>query len=480
MSATFVPAPEVEAIAREIIAHQVEHDHLRGARILYLFRRGTWTSKGKVVFGRAKKLTGELLYVARQLLIHQIGAGRAVEGADYADENGDLQYDFALEINRDYWPKLTDLQRRAIVDHELCFPAGTVVTGPSVHGASVRWYAGELVAIKTAAGDLLTGTPNHPVLTSRGWLPLQFVREGDYVFRCRDAQRVAATVDPHQHQVETSIEQIARALNMVPGFVPQTAQYLHSERAGDEIDVVPTDRELLDCLNAALGEQAPHGALGGGNAGRMELPRDGELVQRRVGVAVSPPSGVGLARVDQQFFGGQSTHAVALGGAAIADGDAAFSELLSDRHRVRAARLRERIRGLAGEVALSEVVRTERQHFEGHVYNLQTAGHWYIANSIITHNCHCIRQDKGWAITGHDVEGFGSNIRRYGLYMEDLAAFGKAVRQAPGQMTLDDLQFKQEFPNELAAQLIADELTVPAGVEGVTVDMHGQTAEVTR
>lgn len=203
MSATFELAPEVERIAREIIAAQVEHEHLRGARILYLLRRGTWTSRGKVVFGRAKKLTGELLYVARQLLIHQIGAGRAVEGADYADENGDLQYDFALEINRDFWPKLTDLQRRAIIDHELC---------------------------------------------------------------------------------------------------------------------------------------------------------------------------------------------------------------------------------------------------------------------------HCIRQDKGWAITGHDVEGFGSNIRRYGLYMEDLAAFGKAVRQAPDQLTLEDL----------TAQQVADAMTLPAGLDRITVRVGGETAEVTR
>lgn len=204
MSATFELAPEVERIAREIIAAQVEHEHLRGARILYLFRRGTWTSRGKTIVGRAKKLTGELLYVARQLLIHQIGAGRAVEGADYADENGDLQYDFALEINRDFWPKLTDLQRRAIIDHELC-------------------------------------------------------------------------------------------------------------------------------------------------------------------------------------------------------------------------------------------------HFH--------------------------RDEKGnWFITGHDVEGFGSNIRRYGLYMEDLAAFGKAVRQAPDQLTLEDL----------TAQQVADGLTLPAGLDRITVRVGGKTAEVTR
>lgn len=205
MPATFELAPDVERIARDIIATEIEHEHLRQARILYLFRRGTWVSRGKTVYGKAKKVTGELAFVAQQLLARQIGEQIEMgEPPAFTGSSRPLQYDFVLEINRDTWPNLTDLQRKAIIDHELC---------------------------------------------------------------------------------------------------------------------------------------------------------------------------------------------------------------------------------------------------------------------------HCLIDTKGkTSITGHDVEDFGSVIRRYGLYMQDLKSFGKAVRQAPDQMTLDDI----------TAQQIADGLTVPAGVDGITVEMHGQKAEVTR
>lgn len=120
MPATFELAPEVERIAREIIATQVEHEHLRQARILYLFRRGTWVTRGKAVYGKAKKMTGELLYVAKQLLLHQLNDAEPSEIKRYTDAKGEIQYDFAIEINRTVWPNLTDIQRRALIDHELC------------------------------------------------------------------------------------------------------------------------------------------------------------------------------------------------------------------------------------------------------------------------------------------------------------------------------------------------------------------------
>jgi hypothetical protein len=36
-----------------------------------------------------------------------------------------------------------------------------------------------------------------------------------------------------------------------------------------------------------------------------------------------------------------------------------------------------------------KIVDIKIRHFKGKVYNLETAGHWYTANSIIAHNCLC-------------------------------------------------------------------------------------------
>lgn len=100
MSATFLSAPEVEQIAREVIQSTIEHDHLREARILYLFREGTWANKGKTTLGTAKRPT-------------------AIEGFLASAPAGE-QYQFIITINRGAWGLLTPAQRKALVDHELC------------------------------------------------------------------------------------------------------------------------------------------------------------------------------------------------------------------------------------------------------------------------------------------------------------------------------------------------------------------------
>ncbi|MEV5047360.1 phage minor head protein [Streptomyces griseoincarnatus] len=61
--------------------------------------------------------------------------------------------------------------------------------------------------------------------------------------------------------------------------------------------------------------------------------------------------------------------------------DAAVGDLVSP-HQV--------LQGLTGRVALHDVVRVERRSFSGHVYNLESAGGWYIANGIASHNCRCV------------------------------------------------------------------------------------------
>src|SRR5262249_40357188 len=55
--------------------------------------------------------------------------------------------------------------------HPHCVPAGTLVSGPTVEKGFRRRYEGELIVISTADGDELAITPNHPVLTDRGWVP---------------------------------------------------------------------------------------------------------------------------------------------------------------------------------------------------------------------------------------------------------------------------------------------------------------------
>ncbi|HHV61127.1 MAG TPA: hypothetical protein GXX51_00575 [Firmicutes bacterium] len=91
MAVSFSEAPEVQEIAEKLIEEY--HDHLKQARIKYLFRSGNWTAGCKTIWAKATKLSAQQTYLTG--------------------------FDFVITVNRDIWAKLTVEAREALVDHEL-------------------------------------------------------------------------------------------------------------------------------------------------------------------------------------------------------------------------------------------------------------------------------------------------------------------------------------------------------------------------
>ena len=90
-------APEVRAVAERLIPKYHEMLGNSGVRIEYLHRSNVPKSKGKFIFGFAKKITGE--------------------HATLADSDEPF---FCIIIAHPAWEVLPQKHREALVDHELC------------------------------------------------------------------------------------------------------------------------------------------------------------------------------------------------------------------------------------------------------------------------------------------------------------------------------------------------------------------------
>ncbi len=90
---------DVIEIADQIIA--AHHPHLAGCEILFLFRDQAAKSAGKLIAGKASKMSPKENAIA-----------------------GDVSYAFKIELASDLWTLNTEAWRRALVDHELCHCAG--------------------------------------------------------------------------------------------------------------------------------------------------------------------------------------------------------------------------------------------------------------------------------------------------------------------------------------------------------------------
>lgn len=96
---SYRPAPEIEAIAVDIISDVDEYSALANVEVRYVWRDPAATSKGRVVLGKARKITGLNAVLA-------------------SAHDPDLGL-FVIEIAEDTWLHLTLDQQRALVDHEL-------------------------------------------------------------------------------------------------------------------------------------------------------------------------------------------------------------------------------------------------------------------------------------------------------------------------------------------------------------------------
>jgi hypothetical protein len=100
-------APEVERIARKLIGKHHEHLNRHDVLVRCLFRDPPARSRGKLVLGKARKVSGLAAYLV------------GLEHNDRLDDDEPIDF-FLLEIAYAPWQGLTERQREALVDHELC------------------------------------------------------------------------------------------------------------------------------------------------------------------------------------------------------------------------------------------------------------------------------------------------------------------------------------------------------------------------
>ncbi len=301
------------------------------------------------------------------------------------------------------------------------------------HAVTRRWYEGEIVVLQTALGNELTVTPNHPILTGRGWVAAGLLREGDSVISRRRLDGEHGRV-PDKQDMPASIEDHfrARAVSSLTS-VPFAPEHFHGDVGQGEVNVVALDSGLDRGSLAALLQPAEKVSLASrlGRAVRLACTCGGF---KRCFVSGFPPErsvssrGSGealgsrlLRSLDPILFRRRSLFDSRFPQVAVDDGsgysgavgnredgftgqigrndighvDASASrqpsplQFTNERRTADSDNGRRLLAGLAGEVQLDRLVHVRRRGFSAHVFNLVTNSGWYLANGIITHNCGC-------------------------------------------------------------------------------------------
>jgi SPP1 gp7 family putative phage head morphogenesis protein len=143
--------------------------------------------------------------------------------------------------------------------HPGCILPGNLVQLPGeLLAATKSLYIGRCVELTLANGRKLTVTENHPILTTEGWIQAQFLNKSHKVISTLDAERVFLSVEPDDHNVPTSIEQVfdtfMKSSNVITATMPTAPENFYGDGRSihGNIDVVYSNRLLLGHIQTAF------------------------------------------------------------------------------------------------------------------------------------------------------------------------------------------------------------------------------------
>lgn len=312
-----------------------------------------------------------------------------------------------------------------------CLPGDTSIDYANVLGASRRLHTGPLVTIRTANGRCLTGTPEHPVLTTQGWVSFGALIEGmDVLCDGRlQAPRNALVGNDVDHR-PASIEEVFDTTldGRTPERVPSRSSKFYGERPATEIEVIWADRQLTrvglaqpsrqlilsGTYNDAAGLALPsdqRSSLRGSSSGNTARVQDAldvgafdavlfrQAIDRLTGQE-SPsnliPSGGTFSHRGGTDAGLEEALALADRSSEILDAcslrkgaerDIEISEHLAQGPVGVSGTAGQFTQRLSGLITSDQVVRIDRHGGSSWVFDLSTVDGWFTAEGIITHNC---------------------------------------------------------------------------------------------
>lgn len=315
----------------------------------------------------------------------------------------------------------------ATFDHRTgCLVGSTRVTGAVVRTIFRRRYQGQMVHIVTESGREFTTTPNHPMLTRRGWVGAHALDLSDQLVCDRWHEYSSAARDQHVADGPFTIAQLFEAAQFEMGVERYRGAEpdFHGDGRDGEVDVVhprgllgggrltPLFEPVTQGVFTPAGD--PHrcpecGAVLGASAGEL---LDSTGVVPGCLTELLETNSYGRLRGAQRlcddlqrlttFVPGQHCMGVEVGAVASMLGAVALvPESLSRRVRATDPAFRQRLRDVAqvcghrcrdlaqretALVKLDRVVDVQVLLFDGHVFNLSTTDGYFTIDGAYTSN----------------------------------------------------------------------------------------------
>lgn len=205
-----------------------------------------------------------------------------------------------------------------------CFPGDVLLQFAKNTVKSFRhWYCGELAEIVTATGVTLRATPNHPVLTVNGWLPIGLLKKGDDLIQIADEGIFSVPCELDEDNTITSFSQAFDAMVVAGTSEVALGADFHGDVVESDVDIVFVTRPLSLGVKSICAESVQDLPLA-----ESDLSGFGLSAQQQFGVSSADTfdRGMSVSSQSTSLAGIQLAHSNCVRGAAVSASDPALAQ----------------------------------------------------------------------------------------------------------------------------------------------------------
>lgn len=331
--------------------------------------------------------------------------------------------------------------------HPNCLVPGGSILCESLVSASRRYYTGDVISLKTASGNEITVTPNHPILTTKGFVAAASLKEGDKIIEATAEYAAFLRKTPNNVYIPTGIEEIFHSLiqsrNSSAVRVKGSSVQFHSDGiANRKVDIVfpasfgvgerdiiggkpltehgfpsahfrwlllfansTSAKVIVSALHSLYSFMCGFGfvscikaiAIDGKKLSNLRHRASANFSDLRVSHSLIVKLKKMLKLFSMGFKKSRGNICKTLGyfrriktvvNSRCADSLVGNSEIFGDFIPTEPL-LIKRLQSLFSDncLVISELTHKETPFYNGYVYNLETKPHYYVYNNIVTHNC---------------------------------------------------------------------------------------------
>lgn len=285
--------------------------------------------------------------------------------------------------------------------HPNCVVGETPIIAPDRISGFVASYGGPIVEICLSDGRWLSVTPNHMLLTPFGFMPAQFLAEGDDIICGSDLEGVILG-NPNNHRLPSRIDDVIKTLSKSSGMrtssMPMSTEYLHGDSmsCNGKVNIIRPYRFLRDnFIFKKRNKNIQQSILARRNSfGRKRCSHffgAGSFTQFLHSAAFASDCTMGRRREALAFFTARLRHPERHGFASVPPSNTKTTKTERDSVARTPEMLGKCLDAFAGIVKPKKIrrINIKSQCAFSHVYDLQCLSTMYIINGVLSSNCRC-------------------------------------------------------------------------------------------